>query len=442
MSRRHLRRAALVCGGLGLAALACYQDPTSPAFCPDFCPRGGIVAVESLLATAVSRDSAFQGYVPAHQAAMLLTTSQSGLESRPIFETAGIITRVPIDTGTDTTTGPIVVDSMRLTFTLFRRNARNLRLAFYQLPLGIDSASTFAGLDPAFAAAPLRVVNIDTLLAQPARRDTITGDSVLSVDSIRRAVGLRLVFTAAQSPYSEADSGKLAIGVALIADESPSVALASNELGAGPSVTWFYGVDSAGTILRPDKLSHPFQVSQTRGARFDGFVHNAPPVVIDQDLTVGGVPSTRSLLRIDLPRRLRDSTQIIRAILQLVPTASGALAAPDSVFVQALPLLADLGAKSPNGGGDSLSRSRPFLGVPGDTVRVELTSLFRAWQSDTTTVTAVYLSLGALDRLDSLRAAGVEAGSLGVVRFFSSRTAVLRPSVLLTFVPRVRFGAP
>jgi hypothetical protein len=75
-------------------------------------------------------------------------------------------------------------------------------------------------------------------------------------------------------------------------------------------------------------------------------------------------------------------------------------------------------------------------------VRIEMTTLFRLWQADTNAVTAVYLSLLRLDRTDSIHVAGDEAGTLAALRLFSSRSPAFRPSIRLTYVPRVKFGAP
>lgn len=441
MSARHVWRGTGVLAALGLAALACFQDPVSPAQCPAFCPGRRLTAVESLLATSIQRDSSFQGYVPAHQSLLLLASDEQGVDSRPIFEAPPIATRVLIDTGSDTTTGPIVVDSMKLTLFVLRRSAalRNLRLSIYQLPLGIDSTSTLAGLAPAFAAAPLRVVNVDSLLAAPGLRDSATGDTVLHVDSLHNVVTVRIKFSAAQALFNASDSGKLALGVRVSADSLASIALGSSRLTQGPTVTWFARVDSAGTIVQAESLPHAFPDSQLRGVRFNSFVFTAPPPTLDSNLTIGAVPSIRARLRIDLPRVLRDSAQIIRAILQLVPTGTAPVAMPDSVFVQVRRLTADLGAKSPAALDTFVANSPPFRGAPTDTVRIEMTTLFRLWQADTNAVTAVYVSLLSAD---SLLLRGFEGASFSTLRFYSSRSAAFRPSILLTFVPRLKFGAP
>jgi hypothetical protein len=125
--------------------------------------------VESLLAGAIVRDSSFTGYRQAHEAFVMLAANRPGVDSRPIFQTFPIATRLEI--GSDTTTGPIVIDSARLTLTWLRRDTitRNVRLELYRLPLGLDSTSTYAGLAPSFAI-PVRVVNLDSLLPVSAIR--------------------------------------------------------------------------------------------------------------------------------------------------------------------------------------------------------------------------------------------------------------------------------
>jgi hypothetical protein len=429
-------RVAVVTATVALGVLACTEQITSPASCPDFCPGGQIVTVESLLSTAISRDSTFRGYVEAHRAFMLLAATLPGLESRPIFQTEPIAPRMTINSGGDTTTGPIVVDSTRLTFTLLRRDsaAHNLQLVLYRLPLGLDSTSTFAGTAPAFAGTPVRVVNLDSLFAKPGGRDSVTGDSVLSVDSVRHAVTFSLKFDTTQIPFVVADSGQLAMGVRITADMPTSAAFGSGEIGTGPEITWFIRVDSAGILLQ--------RPSQRRLARFDGFVFDPPPAALDANLTIGGVPSARALLRIAVPRAIRDSSQIIRATLILVPVAPIPATPPDSFFLQVNHVAADLGAKSPIAN-DTLAPESALFG-PGlsDTIQIEVTSLLRFWQFDTTSATTVYLRLLALDRVDSLNLDGSEGSTFTALRLYSSRTPAFRPALRLTFIRRFKFGEP
>jgi len=154
------------------------------------------------------------------------------------------------------------------------------------------------------------------------------------------------------------------------------------------------------------------------------------------------MPVSRALLRFTLPPAIRDSSQIIRATLILVPVAPVPPTPPDSFFLMVNHLAADLGAKSPIAN-DTIAPKSPLFG-PGlaDTVRIEVTSLLRFWQFDTTSATAMYLRLLALARVDSTGLDGIEGASFTALRLYSSRTPAFRPALLLTFVRRFKFGEP
>jgi hypothetical protein len=433
MRRGRLRRGGVVVAVAALAAVACVEDVASPPSCPDYCPGGQIVTVESLLAGAVVRDSSFTGYRLAHEAFVMLAANRSGVDSRPIFQTLPIATRLRIGTGSDTTTGPIVIDSARLTVTWLRRDTitRNVRLELYRLPLGLDSTSTYAGLAPSFGT-PLRVVNLDSLLARPGLRDSVTGDSILSRDTLRRVIVVSVKFDSAQAPFTAGDSGKVAFGVRVSADSNARLVLGSAEAGEGPQILWYNRVDSAGTLVtRP---------AQGRGLVFDSFVSNVTSISLDSNLTVGGVPATRALLRFTLPRNIRDSAQIIRATLLLVPTGPPPVLTGDTVVLRLIRVAADLGAKSPLPLDTVSAATALFVPSTSDTLRIEATTLLRYWQFDTTAAPAAFLGLFTLDR--GSRADRQEGSTLTVLRFFSSRTPGLRPALRLTYVPRIKFGAP
>lgn len=454
-------RRILIAGVACAAALwACVEEPTAPARCPDFCPGNHLVAVESLFTDAISRDSVFQGYVlPAH-AGLLPATAEGGIDSRPITGMSPFLSlRVRLDSA-DTATGAIVTDSMKLMVRFLRPDtaSRNLRLSFYQLPDSIDSTKTFADLAPAFAGSPLRVVNVDSLLSQSSRRDTVTGDTVLTdgrtdtTSNTSHFVTLRLKFDSAHAPFNVADSGRLALGVIVTADNKPTVTFGSFETGLGLSMSWFYRVDSAGKLIRPDSIRYGTPLDSILiQSGFDSFVYTAPAVPPDSNLLIGGVPSTRSLLRINFPKKIRDSSQVIRAQLLLIPTATAPLLTSDSVIVLANRVAADFGLKSPMIGDTILGVSAPFSGNPTDTVRIELTTLYRFWQFDTTQTTSVYLRLLALARsqphtgatVDTTgRLTSIEGGTFTTLRFYSSRNAAFRPMIRLTYVPRINLGAP
>jgi len=470
-----VKRLGFVAVTAALAVWACVEEPTSPARCPDFCPGNKLVAVESLFTDAISRDSVFQGYVLPFHAGFLVGTAEGGIDSRPITQLSGFALRTQLDS-VDTTTGPKVIDSMKLTVRFLRPDtaSRNLRLSFYQLPDSIDSTKTFSDLAPSFAGPPLRVVNVDSLLGQPSRRDSVMGDTVLTngttdtnstfQNGSQHVVTLRLKFDSAHAIPNLADTGLFSIGVIVTADNRPTVALGSQEIGIGLAASWFYRVDSAGKLVRPDSIfykdnctvspcvhTHPPD-SLLANPLFDSFVYTATVLPPDSNLSIGGVPSTRSLLRINFPKQVRDSAQVLRAELFLIPTPTAPVVMGDSVVIVVNRVFADFGLKSPIDADTAIQGiSKPFTGNPTDTVRIELTPLFRAWVSDTTLPTTVAVRLMSLRRFlrsttglaDTTGASSsLEGSTFTTLRFYSSRTAAFRPVIKLTYVPHIKLGAP
>ncbi len=421
------RRALLVV----LLAAACTEELTTPGVCPEFCPPGEITVVDTLLGDLVGRDSAFRGYVQPYEASVMLAADVPGvIDSRATFRTNALTSRIRLTS--DTTTSPVVgVDSMRIILTVPRRDtsARGLALALYRLPLALDSTTTFADLAPAFAAPPIRVVQVDSLIALAGRKDTLTGDSV-TVDSAAGSLSVLISLDSAEVGYTTADSARLALGIRASVDQGTGSGVASVAIGAGetgPVVTWFAKVDSLG-----------FQTVQRglgAGVAFDGYVYNPPAAALDSNLAVGGAPSARSLVRFARPAALFDSAQIVRATLVLVPVAAAAGSPADSFRLVAQRVVTDLGAKSPLAG-PSFAGDGSYFGLtyvhPGslDTVTVDITDMLRRWQADTTAPTALFL------RTDP------EGGILGEIRFAPSVHVALRPALLVTYVPTFPFGVP
>lgn len=408
---------------LGAALAACTQDVTAPGRCPEFCPSGSLTIIDTVLATSISKDSAFRGFVrPQEAGAMAVADLPGVVDSRAIFRTVGFPTRMAIATN-DTTTGAVLsADSAKLTVTIAHRDtaAHNLTLWFYRLPLTIDSTTTFEDLKVFFAES-LRTVNVDSLLARPGRKDTLTGDSVV-VDSVQHVLTLTVKLHTSQARYAPADTGQLGFGVRVSADVFASIALGSSEAGVGPYIRWFVTVDSLGT---PVHRTEPLRLTS-----FDSFVFDPPPAPLNSALAVGGVPSARSILRVALPRVIRDSSQIVRATLILVPSLAPRGVPADSFILAAHAVQADFGAKSPLAL-DSARTVAMWIRIgTADTVRVEVTRLLRFWAADTLAPTTMVLRQAP---------EGVE---LAEIRFHSSADAAFRPALRVTYVPRFPFGVP
>ena len=415
------RRLALV--GAVLLAAACVERLTAPGHCPDFCPSGQITVVDTLLTTSINRDSSYRGYVVSYQSPVMLAAFLPGatdtLDGRPIFRFNGYGPSLRIST-VDTSTGQILgADSARLHVYIVRRDTatHNLRLQFYRLPTTIDTTTTFDAVAAPFTNAPVRTVNVDTLLAQPGRKDTVTGDSVV-VDTVNHRLLLSLKFDTAAARYVGTDSGKVAYGIRIAADTLASIAFGKGSVG--PVLQWYLRVDSLGTPVA--------RTPGILGTTLANFVFTPPPAPLDSTLAVGGAPSARSLLRVAFPKFIRDSSQIIRGTLFLVPAVAARGAPADSFVMEARTVLADFGRKSPI---DS-RLDDPIVIHPGatDTIKIEVTNMLQLWAADTTHPTVFLLRPQA------------EAQYFGEIRFYPSKAAAFRPTLQVTYVKQFPFGVP
>jgi hypothetical protein len=421
----------LVVLGAVLAAAACVERMTAPGDCPAFCPGNRLSVIDSMLAGSISRDSAYRGYVLPHQTpVMLVTQSVPGLpDSRAIFSFSAYGPRMVITSG-DTATGAIrSADSARLQLYITRRDtaAHNLTLSLYRLPITLDTLTTFADLSGPFTDSLLRSVNISALLALPGRHDSATGDTIkvdsltrdsLAVDTLNHRLIVWLRLDSSQVRYDSADTGKVAYGIRVSADSLASIALGKGDLG--PTLLPYVSIDSGDTVVP--------RTGPIRGTPLATFVFVPPPAPLDSTLAVGGVPAARSILRVAFPRGIRDSGQIIRGTLILVPAVAAAGAPADSFVVEAHTVFADFGAKSPIVVDATRIDTTVIRVGATDSVKIEITNLLRFWQSDTTQRTVLVLK------------AKYEARDFSEIRFYPSTAPAYRPAIRVTYAPRFPFG--
>ncbi len=175
------------------------------------------------------------------------------------------------------------------------------------------------------------------------------------------------------------------------------------------------------------------------GAAIDqSLVVVSPRAPAGTDLIVGGTPGRRTYIQFKLPINLTDSTDVVRAVLELTQRPAPYVGARDTVRVRSEAVLATTSVTdlvqaallaAPAGlGADTLSLS------PGDsgTRSFSLVTLVRAFRSLPANT----------QRAIAIRATQ-EGTQSGEVRFFSSKAAAaVRPRLRLTYVPRTSFGVP
>ncbi len=382
---------------------ACQERLAAPADCPDLCP-GGYVIQDTILSAVADGDTSFAGYLVAGQGGQLRVSWQF-----PVSEDRALIQFVarPDSLVVGDSTAPYTIDSVAVEVALVYRDTAvtGLKLYLYRLPATVDTTTTFVDVDTAFTQA--NIVDsfvVDTGVAQRLR-------AVFSGANLARVA------------IPPGDSGVLALGVQIRADQGTGVRIGSPAGGASaPVFSTYVQLPNSDTTTVPRLI--------TRTARFATFLSESSPMPDPSVLTIGGVPSSRAVLRFPWPTYLRDSAQLIRGTLELVLTTPIEGIPGDTARVQARPVLADFGAKSPT------TNDGNFIGiaavVPGqtDTVRFEVRRALTAWQGSSPRPSTFILQLSP------------EVGTFTRPIFGSTRTVGAQPRLRVTYARTFPFEAP
>ena len=396
---------------VAVSALACQRELVAPGECPETCPGGSPRVIDTVLSPIQDMDSTFVGYVQPGQGVALLVS-----EGLPVLNERAVIKFLPVSDSllVNDTLRTFQVDSVGFRIGLSARDlaATNLNILLYRIPSDVDSTVTYADIEPFLADS--------TLIGNIAVDDTTFSEVFRLIVSDSATLNLLSL--------TPADSGVMAIAVAMSASQASGITIGSVAAGgSGPLWQTFVTVDSvADTTLQQQTI--------TRITQFNTFVtENTVPIDFDV-LTVGGAPSARSLLRFDLTPQLesRDSAQIVRATLKLIPI-SPILGIPnDSGTVRIRGVQSDIGAKSPLCGFNpgTLCGSWVITGfidaplVPGssDTISIEVGDLVRGWQGLFGSARSLFLQLTP------------EAATFTRPEFGSTRTPGFTSFIELTYV--------
>lgn len=388
---------------LAAAITGCQEELTAPGECPELCPGGQSRVFDTVLTPLPNADSSFAGYRPAHLGgAMLVSNGLPAAEARAVYRfTPRLDSIVVRDTNRAYT-----VDSAIFAINLIRRDTLldGLKLFLYRIdPATADSEATFA--------------SITSQLVPEALIDSIVVPDTLNSGLVRTV--LRGADTAKVS-LPVAGDGVLAIGVAMTAPEPSGVRLGAIFAQTAPSFISYVTVDVPDTgAVRKQTLT-----AQTSANTYVLATPRTPDPTL---LTVGGEPSSRALIRFDLPDVIEDSAAIVRATLELVPASPVIGLRTDPPLLQAAALFADLGAKSPVTSDDRFIASDTISVGTTDTVRLDVTSIVALWQSVDERPEALFLSLLP------------EAASFSVPEFGSTRSAAGAARLRITYLKSFPF---
>lgn len=367
----------LIGAALLVGLTACQEKLAAPGDCPGICPGDRSVVFDTVVTPVPGQDSTYGpgnvgGYVSAGEGSSLQVAN--GLNGATTHAVVRFVAR-PDSLVLNGTSYAYRIDSVALGATLLGRDpaATGLSLEIYRLtsPASLDSTRTFSQV-----AADLVPANLLAVIPIP--------------DSLRSGT-LQKVYTGAALDtiaIPAADAGVLALGYRIVAPGATGVRIGSTAAGsAGPTfLTYLQPLTSDTSLLHQPPLP--------RIVAYNGFVSSVTPVADPATITVGGVPSSRAVVRFDIPPRIRDSSTIIRATLELTPVAPIPGLAGDTVALDVRAVLADLGAKSPRLSNPTTRILTSLLTVgSADTVRVDVTSLVGLWQLPSRLPPTLFLAL-------------------------------------------------
>ncbi len=352
--------------GLLVVTAGCTEKLTTPGDCPALCPGGVVDVRDTVLTPILGGDSSFTGYQGRNEALSLLISDggqygQSRAVMRFVRRGDSLLIRDTLRTFT--------VDSVALTFALQRRDTTvaGMVLEVYRLPRTVDTLTPFAVIDVAMNAA--------TLLEEFAIADNVRSGA------LRVTLGAQAL---ARIAFAPDDSTRLTVGLRLRSAGGGAARIgALFSGGQAPLYTTYARAAIADTLLRRQVLLRVPDLNFTTRPDF-----GSPPADL---LAVGGFPAARSFIRFALPAYLRDSATILRATLELVPSAPIVGIPADTARLDVRQVIADFGAKSP-------VASDRFVSVPlvpgNDTVRVDIVGLVQLWQGSAPLPAILRLSLG------------------------------------------------
>jgi len=389
---------------IALATAACSERLLTPVNCPELCPGGQITVYDTVLNPIPGSDSSFAGYVTANQATGFLVSN-----NLPAADARGFVRfiRRGDSVFVQDTARSYNIDSVAITLTIDARDSLQpgVALLLYKLPPTVDSAATFAELTAAFTPESfLDTVEVPDTLHTGAVQALFSGE------------------TLARVALTPADSGVLRVGVALTAPAATGVRILSVRAGTGaPTFRTYVHAAVTDTALQ--------QLSITRLPSYNTYVTKVPfPAPTPTTLVVGGTPSARALMRFDWPIVLKDTAEIIRATLEMVPVTEVTGLANVTSTIVAQGVLVDLGAKSPLI--PDVTGAHGFSVPTSATMSIEVLSTVKLWQGQVARPPAIFLLLFP------------EASSFSAPVFGSTATPASQPRLRITYVRPYQFALP
>jgi hypothetical protein len=416
---------------LGVLALTwaagCSEDLESSGTCPILCPEQDVPIQDTVLLAAVTLDTTLSRY-PALGSESRIPIIHSGdsVEARAVIRYDVVTTTItPIISGQTPPAIPISsVDSARVLL----RFEDTLSIRTTPITLEVYDVDT--------AAADTATAAVDALF----RGDRLLGAATFEPADVKDSA---FVFLDNARILAKLQAGgRVRLGVRAVSDETVFLRLEASGSGREAVLGYRGFADTAVRSLTfsPNSAT-PVEPETVRSELADyGIVHSGAGSAAADELLVGGLPGRRAYLRFDIPRRLIDSTTIVRATLVLVQRPSTALFSGQSTSVYAQTVLAGAEVTDP---GKAVLILAPLTGTGLDSLNLDPRA--SAARSLEVANTVSYWRV----RPDSVlpRALVLRSPTEGLIprelRFYSvEASADLRPRLSISYIPRVNFGLP
>lgn len=439
VNTRARRRMGLVAVFLAVAALAgaCTEQLDGGSNCASaslLCPGQAIEIRDTVIDPVIAFDSTYTGF-PSRGAEVQLS-----VVSRPEFESVGVVRfdtliALFIPPG-DTAQAVQYVDStfLKMIVNIARSEVPDsVRLDVFDV--GDSTVSDDTAQAPALARLVPRWLIGSKVYAKAALVDSILmplSDSAVLArlkDSTRGQPRLRIAVRARDASGANAPVvirfGSVESGDAMQLRYRPKNDTAVHQIPVDPS--------SAGPSTRID--------IQRDLMDYTLVTRNTLPELAGT-ITLGGIPGRRAYLRFDIPRRISDSTTVVRATLRLTQVAYPVGGAADTVVVHPHIVLAGANVTDNRRASTIIGAAGLVVGdslilLPGGSGQreLEMYALVRSWAAQSTGTAppprAIVLAVtdeGTLPRMVSFRGSAAGPG--------------VRPSMRITYIPKTGFGIP
>lgn len=440
MSRRLLSLVSALVAILTVSA--CTERLEGGAACPALCPQPA-VELRDTIVDAVVLDSTLRGFPSTgFENGLLLANHGDTLETRVIFR----------------------FDSLPSTFRPFGANVDSVIAR-------VDSATLIARViypvRDSTVSFTVDAFDVDTVLANTSAADTMVAtlaplfraDRLLgSLDVTANKLAdstLRIPLSSQKLLARITSRSRLRIGLRIRDGRSVSVRLVGEGVPSTLSVRFRVSGDTGVPPVTVTPASETPTASFARAplADFQIVTRGILPPTIGV-LAVGGVPGSRTYLRFELPRRITDSSRVVRAALLLTQLPNlASVRRTDSLtispeVISAGELLTNLQravtftsstfcrVPAAQCTAATLAGIAPISVVPaeGGVRTIEIAPLVASW---------VAAARDSAPRALVLRSTG-ENVVTGTALFYSREAAlpIQRPRVRITYAPRLEFGFP